>query len=137
MYPEELCSPMRQELVEAGFIELKNIEDVDSCFEKKHSTLLLFINSVCGCAAGSARPAVIKSLKNIKKPEACVTVFAGQDTEATERARNYLLPYPPSSPCIVLLQNNKIVSFVERHHIEGSDSSVLHDHIVAAFEEYC
>ena len=88
MYPEELCAPMRKELVDVGFIELKNKLDVDNCLSSENETLLLFVNSVCGCAAGTARPAVIKSMENFKKPKICVTVFAGQDTEATESARN-------------------------------------------------
>ena len=137
MYPEELCAPMRKELVDVGFIELKNKLDVDDCLSSENETLLLFVNSVCGCAAGTERPAVIKSMQNLKKPKICVTVFAGQDTEATESARNYLLPYPPSSPCIILFKNNQIVHFIERHHIEGSDFETLYESLVSAFNEYC
>ena len=104
-YPEEMCAPMRKELTSAGFEELKTEEEVDNIFNGPHKSLLIFVNSVCGCAAGSARPGVIMSLENSCRPEKITTVFAGQDLEATKRAREYMLPYPPSSPCIALFQN--------------------------------
>ena len=124
-YPEEMCAPMRTELTSAGFEEMKTKNDVDTLFSGKHKSLLIFVNSVCGCAAGSARPGVIMSLENDKKPEKIVTVFAGQDLEATNTAREYMMPYPPSSPCIALFKNGDLVHFIERHEIEGNLKHVI------------
>ena len=98
MYPEEVCKPMREELTSVGFKELKTTQDVDRALQKKEGTLLVLVNSVCGCAAGSCRPGVLLSLDNSKKPDVLTTVFAGQDKEATAKARAYMQPYPPSSP---------------------------------------
>ena len=120
MYPEEVCTPMRQELTSAGFKELTSVEEVDSALGNQNGTTLVLVNSVCGCAAGSARPGVIMSLEHSKKPENITTVFAGQDKEATQRAREYMLPYPPSSPSIALFKNGELVHFIERHEIEGN-----------------
>ena len=102
MYPEEVCTPMRQELTSAGFKELTSAEEVDDALKNQNGTTLVLINSICGCAAGSARPGVIMSLENSKTPDNITTVFAGQDKDATDRARKYMLPYPPSSPSIAL-----------------------------------
>ena len=99
-YPEEMCAPMRAELTSVGFQEMRTPDDVDNIFKNCEGTLLVFVNSVCGCAAGSARPGVVLSLENNQKPQQITTVFAGQDLEATNQARQHMLPYPPSSPCI-------------------------------------
>ena len=118
MYPEELVVPMRSELTQIGFDELKTAEDVDTHLTDHKGTSLVVINSVCGCAAGAARPGVAMALKSSeKKPDKLTTVFAGVDTDATARAREYTLPYPPSSPSIALFKNGELVHFVERHHI--------------------
>ena len=137
MYPEELCAPMREELTAAGFIELKTEEDVDNLFEKKDTTFLVFINSVCGCAAGSARPGVIESTLNNLKPDYFTTVFAGQDKEATQKAREYMAPYPPSSPSIALFKNGEVVHFIERHEIEGNLKHVISTNLIEAYNKYC
>jgi len=137
MYPEELCAPMREELTSAGFKELKTIEDVDNLFQNKNQTFLIFVNSVCGCAAGSARPGVIMSTKNELKPGLLTTVFAGQDKEATNRARDYMAPYPPSSPCIALFKNGELVHFIERHEIEGNLKHVICEKLTEAYNKYC
>jgi len=136
-YPEEMCAPMRAELTSAGVSEMKNAQEVDDVFSDNPQTLLVFINSVCGCAAGSARPGLIMSLENTVKPQKTTTVFAGQDLEATTRAREYMMPYPPSSPSIALFQDGKIVCFIERHEIEGSLKHVIAEKLIAAYNEYC
>jgi putative YphP/YqiW family bacilliredoxin len=128
---------MRQELTSAGFEELKTVEDVDKTIPNSDGTLLLVLNSVCGCAAGTARPGVRMALKDGKKPNKLVTVFAGQDLEATSQARKYTVPYPPSSPAIALFKNGKLVHMVERHHIEGRSAEMIAEHLKSAFEEYC
>jgi putative YphP/YqiW family bacilliredoxin len=137
-YPEQLCAPMRQELTSAGFIELKDAQEVDNMIGNSKGTLLLVVNSVCGCAAGSARPAAKLALrKSDIKPDVLATVFAGQDVEATAQARKYMMPYPPSSPSIALFKDGKLVHFIERHHIEGHSADMIAENLVAAFEEYC
>ena len=137
MYPEELCTPMREELTNAGFIELKTADDVDNLFQKKDVSFLVFVNSVCGCAAGSARPGVIESTSNNLKPDYFATVFAGQDKEATQKAREYMAPYPASSPSIALFKNGEIVHFIERHQIEGNLKHVIAENLVSAYNKYC
>ena len=137
MYPEELCTPMREELTNAGFIELKTEDEVDNFFQKKDVTFLIFINSVCGCAAGSARPGVIESTFNNLKPDYFATVFAGQDKKATQKAREYMAPYPPSSPSIALFKNGEIVHFIERHQIEGNLKHVITQNLIEAYNKYC
>jgi putative YphP/YqiW family bacilliredoxin len=138
MYPEELVSPMRAELTNVGFDELKSAEEVDNHLKEKQGTTLLVINSVCGCAAGTARPGVAKALQNsAKKPNYLTTVFAGVDQEATAKAREYTLPFPPSSPSIALFKDGELVHFVERHHIEGRSAELIEDHLSGVFEEYC
>jgi putative YphP/YqiW family bacilliredoxin len=137
-YPEQLCAPMRQELTSVGFIELKDAVEVDNAIPESKGTLLLIVNSICGCAAGSARPAVKLALKRSEmKPDVLATVFAGQDVEATAQARKYTAPYPPSSPSIALFKDGRLVHFIERHHIEGHSAEMIAENLAAAFEEYC
>lgn len=138
MYPEHLVAPMRGDLTSAGFKELKSVADVDQQMANKKGTNLLVINSVCGCAAGAARPGIKWALQNSsKKPEQLTTVFAGVDTEAVAKARQYTLPYPPSSPSIALFKDGELVHFIERHHIEGRNAQMIGQHLVEVFEEYC
>ena len=138
MYPEELVNPMRAELTTKGFLELRKAEEVEDHIQSKKGTTLLVINSVCGCAAGTARPGVIKALKTAsKKPQNLTTVFAGVDTEATKKAREYTMPFPPSSPSIALFKDGELVHFVERHHIEGKPADIISSHLEGVFEEYC
>lgn len=137
MYPEELVAPMRQELTRVGFQELLTPEQVGEVLDQKEGTTLVVVNSVCGCAAGSARPAVIHALNNDKKPDRLTTVFAGVDTEAVQQARSYMLPYPPSSPSIALFKDGQLVHFIERHHIEGRPGEVIAENLKAAFNEFC
>ena len=137
MYPEEICKPMREELTNAGFQELKTAEDVDALFKSENETFLIFINSVCGCAAGSARPGVIMSSENNLKPKKLATVFAGQDKEATQRAREYMHPFPPSSPSIALFKNGEVVHFIERHEIEGNLKHVISENLISAYNIHC
>jgi putative YphP/YqiW family bacilliredoxin len=129
---------MRSELTQAGFQELRTADDVQSTIPDSQGTMLLVINSVCGCAAGTARPGVKMSLeRSVKKPGKLVTVFAGQDLEATQEARKFTLPYPPSSPSIALFKDGKLVHFVERHHIEGRSAEMIAEHLAGAYETYC
>jgi len=128
---------MRAELTSVGFEELKSPEQVDEIIPNSKGTMLLVLNSVCGCAAGTARPGVRMSLEGAKKPEKLVTVFAGQDLDATAQARKYTLPYPPSSPSIALFKDGKLVHFIERHHIEGRSAQMIAEHLKATFEEFC
>ena len=138
MYPEQLVAPMRTDLTSAGFKELKTPEQVESELHDRKGTTLLVINSVCGCAAGAARPGVKWALQNSsKKPDSLATVFAGVDKEAVAKAREYTLPYPPSSPSIALFKDGELVHFVERHHIEGRNAQMIGQHLVEVFEEYC
>jgi putative YphP/YqiW family bacilliredoxin len=137
MYPEQLVAPMRTDLTSAGFTELKTPEEVDG-YLKNEGTILLVINSVCGCAAGAARPGVKWALQNsAKQPTKLATVFAGVDKEAVSKAREYTLPYPPSSPAIALFKDGELVHFVERHHIEGRNAQMIGSHLVEVFDEYC
>ena len=138
MYPEQLVAPMRSDLTSAGFRELKTPDDVDSELKDQKGTTLLVINSVCGCAAGAARPGIKWALQHSeKKPSSLATVFAGVDKEAVAKAREYTLPYPPSSPSIALFKDGELVHFVERHHIEGRNAQMIGQHLVEVFEEYC
>jgi len=137
MYPEELVKPMRAELTGHGFQELKNKEEVDQMLASPKGTALLVVNSVCGCAAGSARPGVVMSLSGEKKPDHLLTVFAGQDAEATASAREYLMPYPPSSPAIGLFKDGELVHMIERHHIEGRSADMIAEHLKMAYKEIC
>lgn len=137
MYPPELVAPMKEDLTTVGFTELHTADQVDEVLSKKEGTTLVVVNSVCGCAAGAARPGVKLSLEGEKKPEKLTTVFAGVDQEATERARQYFLPYPPSSPAIGLFKDGRLVHFVERHHIEGRPAEMIAENLKMAYEEYC
>lgn len=137
MYPPELVAPMKEDLTGVGFTELHTAEQVDDILSKKEGTTLVVVNSVCGCAAGAARPGIKLSLTGNKKPENLTTVFAGVDTEATERARQYFLPYPPSSPAIGLFKDGKLVHFIERHHIEGRPAEMIAENLKMAYDEYC
>lgn len=136
MYPPELVAPMKEELADVGFDQLFTAEEVDSAIKKEGSTLLV-INSVCGCAAGSMRPGVKLSLENDKLPKNMTTAFAGVDGSAVERARQYMLPYPPSSPSIALFKDGKLVHMIERHHIEGRTAQMIADNLKAAYSEFC
>jgi putative YphP/YqiW family bacilliredoxin len=138
MYPENMVAPMRADLTDVGFNELKTVEEVVEELENSKGTSLLVVNSVCGCAAGMARPAVKYALTNAsKRPDHLLTVFAGVDMEATAKAREYTLPYPPSSPSIGLFKDGELIHFIERHHIEGRPAEMIADHLIDVFEEYC
>jgi len=138
MYPEELVAPMRTDLTSVGFTELKTAEDVDQHLSDHKGTSLMVINSVCGCAAGAARPGVKWAVENsAAKPDSLTTVFAGVDKEAVAKAREYTMPYPPSSPSIALFKNGELVHFIERHHIEGRSAEMIGQHLVEVFKEYC
>lgn len=138
MYPAELVAPMKSELTEVGFKQLENEADVDIALTQGEGTTFLVFNSVCGCAAGSARPAVKMAVQNsAKKPTNLITAFAGVDTQAVAKAREYTLPYPPSSPSMALFKDGKLVHFVERHQIEGNNAQTIADHLQKVFEHYC
>ncbi len=136
-YPEEMVAPMRAELTSAGVRELRTPAEVDAWFAQKQGTALLLVNSVCGCAAGSARPAVKMALENEQRPARVATVFAGQDLAATERARQLIGDVPPSSPSFALLRDGKLVHFVPRHLIEGQSAEVVAVELIDAFSQYC
>lgn len=137
MYPAELVAPMTKDLTSVGFEPLGSPAEVTDVLENQEGTALLVVNSVCGCAAANARPGVKIALQNGKVPEQLFTVFAGVDAEATAKAREYLLPYPPSSPAIALFKDGKLVHFLERHHIEGRSAMMIAENLKAAFNEYC
>ncbi len=139
MYPEQLVAPMRTDLTSAGFTELKTSEEVSNFLQThQKGTTLLVINSVCGCAAGAARPGIKWALQNAsKRPENLTTVFAGVDKDAVAKAREFTLPYPPSSPAIALFKDGELVHFVERHHIEGRNAQMIGEHLLEVFDEYC
>ncbi len=136
MYPEELVTPMKEELTENGFKDLTTPEQVVEALGQKGTTLLV-INSVCGCSAGAARPGVIYSLTGDKKPDHLVTAFAGFDTEAVAEARKHMAPFPPSSPSIALFKDGELVHMIERHHIEGHPAGAIAANLQAAYEEFC
>ena len=135
-FMNDVVNQARQEIVSAGYEELKTPEEVEAALEQKGTTLVM-INSVCGCAGGVARPAAAHALHYDKRPDHLVTVFAGQDKEATEKARSYFTGYPPSSPSFALLKDGKIFSMVERHQIEGFDPATVVAKLQNEFEEYC
>ena len=138
MYPEEMVAPMRRELTNEGFVEIKSADEAENAIKNNKGTMLMVVNSVCGCAAGSARPGIVMSLENsTKKPDHLYTVFAGMEKEATDKVREYLLPYPPSSPAIALFKNGQLVHFIERHQIEGRPAQMIAHNLVGAFEQYC
>lgn len=134
-YPELLVKPMREELTRAGVEELRTAQEVDAILPSQGTTLVV-VNSVCGCAARNARPAVVLALRGEARPDRAVTVFAGQDVEATTRAREYFLGYAPSSPSIALLKDGEIVHMIERHGIEGRDADEIADELAEVFERY-
>ncbi len=136
MYPEELVKPMRQELVNAGFEELYTSQDVESALEQTGTTLVM-VNSVCGCAAGTARPGAIASLQVEKAPDHLTTVFAGVDVDSTNKAREMMIPFPPSSPSIALFKDGQLVHMLERHHIEGRSADMIAANLAGAYEEFC
>ncbi len=137
MYPTEIVMPMKEELTENGFEELLTPADVDIQLQKKGTTLVM-INSVCGCSAGTARPGVLLAVHNSeKKPDYLTTSFAGYDVEAVKKLREYLLPYPPSSPSIALFKDGQLVHFIERHMIEGRPAQMIAHNLIGAFEQYC
>ncbi len=138
MYPEQLVAPMRDELTSLGFSDLKSPEEVADILSQESGTTLLVVNSVCGCAAGAARPGVSQSLAGSdKKPDRTITVFAGVSKEATQKAREYLMPYPPSSPAIALFKDGKLVHMLERLHIEGRSAEMIAANLQDAYAQYC
>ena len=137
MYPAELVAPMSQELNNLGVESLTTPQAVDQVLGESDGTVLVVVNSVCGCAAANARPGVKIALENEKKPAKLTTVFAGVDAEATAKAREYMLPYPPSSPSIALFKDGKLVHFIERHHIEGRSAEIIAANLKMAFDHYC
>ena len=136
MYPEYLVAPMRAELTNVGFEELKDADAVKKAIESE-GTVFVMVNSVCGCAAANARPAARMAAQNDIHPDKLVTVFAGMETDAVNVARNYMLPYPPSSPSMALFKDGKLVHIIERHQIEGRPAQMIADKLIGAFEEYC
>ncbi|MCL4121929.1 UNVERIFIED_CONTAM: hypothetical protein GTU68_023045 [Idotea baltica] len=127
---------MRQQLVDAGFQELKTADQVDAILGEKGTTLVM-VNSVCGCAAGTARPGAILSTLGDKKPDNLTTVFAGNDVEAVNKAREHMIPFPPSSPAIALFKDGELVHMLERHHIEGRSAEMISENLTGAFQEFC
>lgn len=136
MYPEYLVEPMRKELTSVGFEELKTSAEVEQAI-KQDGTVFLVVNSVCGCAASNARPAAKAAIQNDKHPNKIVTVFAGMEKDAVDKARELMLPYPPSSPAMALFKDGKLVHMIERHQIEGRSAHMISDNLVAAFDAYC
>lgn len=137
MYPEPMIAPFREELTSAGVEETRTAQEVEKAVAGTEGTLMVVVNSVCGCAAGRMRPGVKMALKNAAKPERVITVFAGQDREATEKARSYFTGYMPSSPSIGLLQNGKLVYMMERSQIERSTPELIAGELTNAFEKLC
>jgi putative YphP/YqiW family bacilliredoxin len=137
-YMKDMVTPMRQDLTRLGIEELLTPEQVTEALESSaEGTTLLVINSVCGCAAGQCRPGVARALQNDVKPDHLYTVFAGQEKEATAKAREYLAPYPPSSPSIALFKNGELVHFIQRHQIEDRSADMIAGDLAGAFEQYC
>ena len=136
-YPEEMCAPMRADLTSVGFVELRTSESVSELLEKKDGTVLLMVNSVCGCAAGNARPAVKMTTEFSPKVDVFATVFAGQDIGATAKAREYMQPFPPSSPSIAVFKDGKLVHCIERHHIEGRSAQMIAENLKDCFNQIC
>ena len=136
-YPEMMVAPMREDLVRVGFSEMRTPDDVDTLLGSETRTTLVAVNSVCGCAAAMMRPGVWMSLQGEKKPEVLTTVFAGQDMEATDRTRDYITGYPPSSPSVGLFKDGQLVYFMERHQIEGRNPEDIAADLRTAYEEHC
>jgi putative YphP/YqiW family bacilliredoxin len=137
MYPEQFVQPMRAELTNIGFKELRTPQDVDAVLQTEKRPTLVVVNSICGCAAGKARPAIAMALKNAARPDVLTTVFAGQDPDATERARSYFTGYRPSSPSIALMRDGKIAFMLERNQIEGRDPYSIAADLTSAFDKFC
>jgi putative YphP/YqiW family bacilliredoxin len=137
MYPEQIVAPMRAELTRLGVEELRTADEVDAKLKNAKGTTLVVVNSICGCAARMARPAVARALQHATKPDHMTTVFAGQDTEATERARSYFVGYPPSSPSIGLLKDGRLVFMLERYQIEGRSADDIAADLIDAFDKHC
>jgi putative YphP/YqiW family bacilliredoxin len=137
MYPVELTTPISKDLTDFGFESLTTPAEVDEKLNIQEGTTLLVVNSVCGCAAANARPGAKIAIQHGKRPDRLVTVFAGVDREATEKAREYLLPYPPSSPSIALFKDGKLVHMLERRHIEGNSAQAIAHNLANAFEHFC
>ena len=138
MYPPDLVAPMSKDLTDNGFQGLETVEAVDTFMSNKEGTALVVVNSVCGCAAANARPAAKYAFTALEvKPDRAATVFAGVNREATEKMREYLLPYPPSSPSIALFKDGQLVHFIERHNIEGRSAEMIATNLKMAFEKYC
>jgi putative YphP/YqiW family bacilliredoxin len=135
-YPEFLIAPMREELTDVGFTELRTAADVDRAVGEKGTTLVV-VNSVCGCAAGKARPGIARAMQHATRPDHAVTVFAGADIEATDRARSYFTGYPPSSPSLGILRDGKLVYMMERHQIAGNSADGIASALTTAFDKYC
>jgi putative YphP/YqiW family bacilliredoxin len=136
MYPEQMVKPMREDLVVAGFQELHTADDVTNALSKKGTTLVV-VNSVCGCAAANARPGAKMSLNNLRKPDQTVTVFAGVDKDAVNKAREFMIPFPPSSPCMALFKDGELVHMLERHHIEGRPAELIAENLKDAYNSHC
>jgi putative YphP/YqiW family bacilliredoxin len=136
MYPEPLVKPMKEELTQVGFEECLTPEAVEKTLNKG-GTVLMVVNSVCGCAAGACRPGVKASLQNDKKPSTLSTVFAGFDVDAVAAARKHFAPYPPSSPAIALFKDGQLIHFIERHNIEGHSANAISEHLKAVYDEFC
>jgi len=136
MYPEDLVTPMRQDLTMAGFNELFTADEVEQALTKEGTTLVV-VNSVCGCAAANARPAAKLSLRNEKNPDQLITVFAGVDFEAVNKAREMMVPFPPSSPSMALFKDGELVHMIERHHIEGRPAEMIAENLMSAYDEFC
>jgi putative YphP/YqiW family bacilliredoxin len=136
MYPAELVKPMREDLTKVGFEELHTAEAVEATLAKEGTTLVV-VNSVCGCAAANARPGASQSLKNAKRPDHIVTVFAGVDKDAVDAARAHMVPFPPSSPCMALFKDGELVHMLERHHIEGRPAELISENLMDAYNAHC
>ena len=135
MYPPEIVNPMKSELTSKGFVQLNSDDNIENLVKK--GTTLIVINSICGCAAANARPGVIKSLENEKKPDRLFTSFAGVAKIATNNARELMFPFPPSSPCMAIFKDGEIVHMLERHHIEGRNADIISENLKEAYNEYC
>jgi len=136
-YPEMMIRPMREELARLGIQETKTVEAVDEAIQNQEGTLLVVVNSICGCAAGKARPGIAHALQHENKPDRAITVFAGADMDATDRARSYFAPYPPSSPQIALFKDGKLVHMVERRQIESRYAEEIAQDLTEAFDKFC
>jgi putative YphP/YqiW family bacilliredoxin len=138
MYPEDLIEPMRKELTNAGFQEIRESGPREKAIAHGKGTTLVVINSVCGCAAAAARPGVLLAIdKSQDKPDHLVTAFAGNDKASVDKARDLMLPFPPSSPCMALFKDGELVHMLERHHIEGRPAEMISENLITAFAEHC